>query len=128
MSNSIGFGKAMLIVIAFPILLVAGCGQGNSLSENKTDQESLITGFKNPPDSLKPWIYWFWVSDNITKAGITKDLETMANLGIGEALIGNVGLPEVPYGKVRVLREEWWQMVGHAIQYYRHLATSQYHL
>ncbi len=23
----------------------------------------------------------------------------MANLGIGEALIGNVGLPEVPYGK-----------------------------
>jgi hypothetical protein len=105
-----------MIVFAFAVLIAAGCDQGNPLSEKTVDQKILLAGFKNPPDSLKPWIYWFWVSDNITKEGITKDLETMANLGIGEALIGNVGLPEVPYGKVQVLGEEWWQMVGHAIR------------
>ncbi len=116
MNDSICLRKAMLILFAFSLLLAAGCGRGNSFSEKTGDHETLITGFKNPPDSIKPWIYWFWVSDNISREGITKDLETMANLGIGEALIGNVGLPEVPYGKVPVLGEEWWQMVEHAIR------------
>jgi hypothetical protein len=114
-NRNICLRKAILIVSIFCVLLAAGCGQRNSRSEETLDQEALITGFENPPDSIKPWIYWFWVSDNITKEGITKDLETMAHLGIGEALIGNVGLPEVPYGNVPVLGEEWWQLVEHAI-------------
>ena len=116
MNNRICLRKAILIVFVFPVLFVAGCGRGNSFSERTMEQEALVAGFENPPDSIKPWIYWFWVSDNISKNGITRDLETMASLGIGEALIGNVGLPEVPYGKVPVLGEEWWQMVEHAIR------------
>ena len=50
----------------------------------------LEMSFRNPPESTKPWTYWYWIDDNISKEGITKDLEAMAEVGIGEAFIGNV--------------------------------------
>ena len=52
--------------------------------------DSLFANFKHPPAATKPWVYWYWISDHISKEGITKDLEAMAKVGIGEALIGNI--------------------------------------
>ncbi len=40
----------------------------------------------------------------------------MARVGIGEALIGNIFLDDIPAGKVKVLSEEWWGLVEHAIR------------
>ena len=76
----------------------------------------LEQGFAQPPDQAKPWCYWYWISDNISKDGLTKDLEAMARVGIREALIGNIFLDEAPAGRVKVLSEEWWQMIEHAIR------------
>jgi hypothetical protein len=81
-----------------------------------TTASELENGFANPPAQTRPWCYWYWISDNISKEGITKDLEAMQRVGIGEALIGNIFLDEVPAGKVKVLSEEWWQLVEHAIR------------
>jgi hypothetical protein len=74
----------------------------------------LETGFMTPPDSIKPWCYWYWLSGNISAAGITKDLEAMARVGIGEAFIGDIGMGNA--GNVRVLSAEWWSLVQHAIR------------
>ncbi|MBI5387997.1 MAG: hypothetical protein HZA90_25315 [Verrucomicrobia bacterium] len=76
----------------------------------------LERGFQQPPDSTKPWCYWYWISDNISKEGISRDLEAMARVGIGEALIGNIFLDDIPAGKTKVLTEEWWKLVEHAIR------------
>jgi hypothetical protein len=76
----------------------------------------VASQFAQPPDSSKPWCYWYWISDNLSKDGITRDLEAMARVGIGEALIGNIFLDDVPAGKVKVLSEEWWGLVEHAIR------------
>jgi retron-type reverse transcriptase len=38
------------------------------------EQDALATAFANPPDSARPWVYWFWLNGNITKEGITADL------------------------------------------------------
>jgi hypothetical protein len=86
-----------------------------------TSADQLESGFAHPPDSTKPWCYWYWISDNISKEGITRDLEAMARVGIGEALIGNIYLtPEygatTAVGKVKVLSPEWWELVEHAIR------------
>ncbi len=83
--------------------------------------DPLADGFDNPPEQTKPWCYWYWISDNISKEGITRDLEAMRRVGIGEALIGNIYLsPEdggnVPPGKIKVLSPEWWALVEHAIR------------
>jgi hypothetical protein len=78
--------------------------------------DALAGGFGSPPGRTKPWCYWYWISDNISKEGITRDLEAMARVGIGEALIGNIFLDDIPAGKVKVLSEEWWALVEHAIR------------
>ena len=45
--------------------------------------DSLEQGFKNPPDSAKPRVWWHWMNGNITKEGIKLDLEWMKRVGIG---------------------------------------------
>ena len=35
----------------------------------------LSESFLNPPTDARPWVYWFWINGNITKEGITADLE-----------------------------------------------------
>jgi hypothetical protein len=40
----------------------------------------------------------------------------MAKVGIGEAFIGNIGLETVPYGNVKVLSDEWWELTRFAIR------------
>jgi len=78
--------------------------------------DSLESGFAQPPDSTKPWCYWYWITDNISREGITKDLEAMKRVGISQAYIGNIYLDEVKHGTVKALTEEWWGMVEHAIR------------
>ena len=56
------------------------------------------TTFSAPPQSAKPWVYWFWSNGNITREGITADLEAMHRVGIGGVLIMEVdqGIPLRP--------------------------------
>jgi hypothetical protein len=93
------------------LLLYLCCGVISVAADSKLEK-----GFAQPPDQAKPWCYWYWISDNISKDGLTKDLEAMARVGIREALIGNIFLDEAPAGRVKVLSEEWWQMIEHAIR------------
>ena len=60
-------------------------------------QTQLEKGFLHPPDSTRPWVYWFWINGNITREGITADLEAMKRVGIGGALIMEVD-PGTPKG------------------------------
>jgi hypothetical protein len=50
----------------------------------------LSAQFANPPDSARPWVYWFWNNGNVNKAGITADLEAMQRVGIGGVIIMDV--------------------------------------
>ena len=48
--------------------------------------DSLEEGFRQPPASARPWVYWFPLDGNITSNGITADLEAMKRVGIGGVL------------------------------------------
>jgi hypothetical protein len=51
----------------------------------------LAQGFRTPPDSAKPWCYWWWLDSNAAKEGITADLEAMKRQGIAGALVFDSG-------------------------------------
>lgn len=78
--------------------------------------ERLAEGFITPADSIQTAVYWYWISDNISKDGVVKDLHAMKEAGIGRAFIGNIGLDDVPYGKVKMLSEEWWEILHTALK------------
>ncbi len=68
--------------------------------------DPLETGFLNPPDSAKPQTWWHWMNGNITKTGLTADLEAMKQIGLGGATIVNVDC-EIPRGPVNFMSQEW---------------------
>lgn len=84
---------------------------------------SLQQGFITPPDSAKPQTWWHWMNGNITKEGITADLEAMQRVGIGGAQIVNVGC-DVPEGPIRFLSPEWYGMVDYAAQEAKRLGLT----
>ena len=95
--------------IIFALLVVIA---GNIFTQNP----DLQNRFQQPPVSTKPWVYWYWISGHITKEGITKDLEAMRKAGIGTAFIANVNDEAIKAGEVKVLSEQWWGYMEHAIR------------
>lgn len=75
--------------------------------------EDLAAGFSDPPNSARPWVYWFWLNGNITPLGITKDLEAMARQDIGGVLIMEVdqGAPLGPVGFATPRWRELFELV-----------------
>jgi len=39
--------------------------------------DELEAGFANPPDTARPWVYWFFMDGNLSREGMTADLEAM---------------------------------------------------
>ena len=80
---------------------------------------SNVTQFQNdfvtPTKDNTLWCYWYWIADDISKEGITKDLQAMKEAGIGGALIGNIN-PDEKDGKVPMLSEEWWSHIVFAVE------------
>jgi hypothetical protein len=60
---------------------------GNYLAAGQPAQAELELGFAHPPDAAKPRVYWWWLEGNLSRAGITRDLEEMKRKGIGGALV-----------------------------------------
>ena len=76
--------------------------------------DSLVEGFAQPPDSARPWVYWFWINGNISKEGITADLEAMQRVGIGGVLIMEVD--GQPQGPIAFGTEPWRELFRFACQ------------
>ncbi|HWA83709.1 MAG TPA: glycosyl hydrolase [Fimbriimonadaceae bacterium] len=86
-------------------------------------QDSLLAGFKTPPQSAKPQTWWHWINGNISKAGITADLEAMKKIGLGGAEIFNVDVG-IPAGKTSFMSPQWNDAIAHAISEGRRLGLE----
>ena len=76
---------------------------------------ALEDGFANPPNENKPRVWWHWMNGNVSKAGITADLEAMAKAGIGGAHLFDAGC-EIPPGPVAFNTPAWVEHVKYAAQ------------
>ena len=76
--------------------------------------DDLARDFARPPQTARPWVYWFWLNSNITKTSITADLEAMKRVGIGGVLIMEVD-QGVPVGQVPFMSDRWREMFRHAV-------------
>ncbi|MBC3758717.1 hypothetical protein H7U19_09905 [Hyunsoonleella sp. SJ7] len=86
------------------LFLCFGCN--NQSLETEKQFITLEAGFQNPPNQAKARTWWHWISGNVSKSGITRDLEAMKAVGIQEAQLFNVHLG-FPQGPVKYLSEEW---------------------
>ena len=93
-------------------LLAALIAASAAVSFAATDD--LLEGFRHPPADARPQTWWHWMNGNISREGITADLEAMQRIGLGGAQIFNATQGEAP-GPVKVLSPEWYSLVKHAI-------------
>ncbi len=94
------------LVVALLALVVAFGGSGDELEQ----------GFVNPPEEARPRVWWHWTGGNVTKEGITKDLEWMKRVGIGGAHLADIGMEggQRVEPKLEFFTPAWLDAVRHA--------------
>jgi hypothetical protein len=94
------------IIVLLWLLLFKAVAQENS---------QLKANFRNPPKSAKPVVWWHWVGSNVTREGITKDLEWMQRVGIGgfQAFDVSIGGGQTVEKKVKFMTPEWLELIKH---------------
>ena len=85
--------------------------------------DSLARGFAEPERAAKPYTWWHWMNGNITKEGITADLEAMKKIGLGGAQIFDIDYG-IPRGKVDFASPAWFDCVKHAAKEARRLGLE----
>ncbi len=115
--------KFLALVFLTSISLVL---KAQSVNTNPTTGPSDPSEFfKNPPESAKPGVLWMWMGSNVSKEGITRDLEALKKAGfnrttmfsladITTSLAGEIGKSPTP--EIVSWTEPWWKMVRHAAE------------
>lgn len=107
--------------LALSLLALATAALVPSASATASTEPSLEHRFKQPDVDSKVWVFWYWMSGNVTREGITHDLEAMARAGLGGAYIFAIDRPHYEaYVKVpepvRAPTQLFWDHVKFAAQ------------
>ncbi len=109
MNNRFGIKTISLIYFTLyllnPVLLFA-----------QKEVSNLEKGFLSPPDSAHPRTWWHWTGGNVTKEGITKDLEWMKRVGVAGFQLADVsyGSGQTVKNKIMFGTPEWLDAVKFA--------------
>ena len=107
--------KILCTYIALILFLGLSCSKSSNTTITRLS-EALGQGFVTPPDSIQTSVYWYWISDHISKEGAVRDLHAMKEAGINRAFIGNIGIENLPYGDVKMFSDEWWEILHLALK------------
>ena len=82
------------------------------------NSDPLEQGFKNPPASARPRVWWHWMNGNITKEGIALDLDWMHRVGIAGFQNFDAALftPQVVEKRLVYMTPDWREAFRFAIE------------
>src|SRR3954469_24687196 len=88
--------------------------------------DPLADGFRHPPESARPLVFWQWMNGSVTKEGITSDLESFQRVGLGGVQNFLVGGSEatVTDPNVQVLNPQWRELMRFSIEECARLGLS----
>jgi hypothetical protein len=78
-------------------------------------RDVLRESFQKPPLSARPHTWWHWMNGNVTKEGITADLEAMREVGIGGAQMFTVD-QGIPAGDAPYMGTRWRELTAWAVK------------
>ena len=83
----------------------------------------LDKAFLDPPRAAKPHTWYHMMNGNVTQAGITKDFEALAEVGVGGVQMFDAGCA-IPSGKVDFNSPAWYDLFLHAAKEARRLGLE----
>jgi hypothetical protein len=84
---------------------------------------ALESQFAKPPPSARPKTFWIWVNSNVSRDGITRDLEAMRRAGVGGVFIFD-GSTYMPPGNATFHSQSWRDLMGHTIREGKRLGVT----
>ncbi|QJD79598.1 glycosyl hydrolase [Spirosoma rhododendri] len=84
-------------------------------SQATAPADDLATAFAKPPMSARAHTWWHWMNGNVTKDGITRDLEAMQTIGLGGFQNFDAGTG-IPKGPLVYLSPDWLELKKHTIR------------
>ena len=118
--------KVLLLIVVSLLSTVCFYGFRKKIIDKNDDEskiEEIKKGFLNPPVSALPGVYWYFMDGNLSKQGMTEDLQSMKKAGIGNVVFLEVNVG-VPQGKVDFLSDEWYDLFKHAIDECKRLGIN----
>ncbi|MFS4482736.1 glycosyl hydrolase [Hyunsoonleella sp. 2307UL5-6] len=97
-----------ITVVLLPLVLLIGI----SCFAQRVSKE-LEHQFINPPNTARPQTWMHALNGNMSKEGLTKDLESLADVGVGGILLFNIGYG-IPSGTIKYNSPEHIEMLTHA--------------
>ena len=94
--------------------------KATTVLESSNIEDSL---FINPPNEFRPKTWMHAMSGNMSKAGLTKDLESMKQVGLGGLLLFNIS-QGIPNGPIIYDSDEHHEMIKHAAKEAERLGLS----
>ena len=110
-ARSVRNGLPLMTALLCVLMLTISCT--STQRSNQVSLSQLREGFANPPKEAKVRTWWHWLDGNVTREGITADLEAMHRVGIQEATLFNGGMG-FPQGPVEYMSPEWLDLLQHA--------------
>jgi len=108
--------RKYVFIICLCCLFLPGIAQHRKAS---TLNDGLKEAFLHPPESAKPWVFWYWMQGAVSREGITADLQAMKQAGIAGAYLMPIKGPANPpfiTPSINQLSPEWWAMVKFTMQ------------
>ena len=96
-----------------------------SLSIASLSAATIDDAFQNPPPVAKSRVMWMWMGSNVSKEGITSDLEALKAAGFGGAMMFALsdictpwasGIQKSPTPELVAFTDPWWKLVRHAAE------------
>lgn len=76
--------KNLLLIVGLVTLLSFSVHAQRRSPNNSFAEVNPAKIFENPPQSAKPGVLWMWMGSNLSKDGITRDLEALKKQALTE--------------------------------------------
>jgi hypothetical protein len=91
-------------------------------SFSQTNRDQLADTFISPPNNARPKVWWRWMGGQISRAGITRDMEALKKAGFGGVVFfqldfdPSINITSKVTPEIKIFSSEWWSMLQFAIQ------------
>lgn len=126
--------KSLALMAAMAVcasVFAAGAADGNpgpraaigTTAARGDEAADLERVFLDPPDAARPRVLWMWMGCNITRDGITRDLEALHDAGFGGTTMFSISdstttwsadIGKSPTPDIITWSKPWWALVEHA--------------
>jgi hypothetical protein len=114
-ANSLSGLNAPFVCLSIAAFLAAAPAHADDRSAPQAKDE-LKAGFESPPAEARPRVWWHWMNGNVTRDGITKDLQWMKRVGIGGLQNFDASLltPQIVADRLVYMTPPWKEAFRHA--------------